>query len=292
MSVHGDLYSYERCNYKTSRDKVVITCRKHGDFYQLPLRHTSGNGCKLCFDERRKSCKLLSTSDFILRSTEVHGDRYDYSKSIYTGGDNKITITCRTHGDFSQRAADHMQGHGCVGCMGDNSSAAYRKTKSQFMRESILIHGNKYDYSVVEYINAHHDVTIICPEHGEFKIRPLSHLDGMGCMSCKSDNDMIFYINSIDGGHIKFGITSNFKRRFRSQTRLSKLGMVNLFQFKFKNPNDCMNAERKIKSFTTPSLTKNEFLDGWTETTLENNIDMILEVIREYDTEEIYVNSD
>lgn len=49
---------------------------------------------------------------------------------------------------------------------------------STFISKAILVHGNKYDYSKVEYINNHTKVCIICPEHGEFWQTPNNHLNG------------------------------------------------------------------------------------------------------------------
>jgi len=57
-------------------------------------------------------------------------------------------------------------------------------TKQEFVDKAILIHGNKYDYSKVDYVNTITPVIIICPIHGEFKQIPNSHLSGSGCLKC------------------------------------------------------------------------------------------------------------
>jgi hypothetical protein len=55
------------------------------------------------------------------------------------------------------------------------------KTKD-FIDKVILVHGEKYDYSKVEYINARTKITIICKVHGEFQKTPNDHLNGkQGC---------------------------------------------------------------------------------------------------------------
>ena len=54
-----------------------------------------------------------------------------------------------------------------------------------FITKAKIKHGNKYDYSKVEYINSKTKVCIICPEHGEFWQTPKSHLKGDGCPICK-----------------------------------------------------------------------------------------------------------
>lgn len=55
-----------------------------------------------------------------------------------------------------------------------------------FIEKARNIHGDKYDYSKVEYINYTTKVCIICPEHGEFHQTPTMHLRGYGCPKCAS----------------------------------------------------------------------------------------------------------
>lgn len=66
-----------------------------------------------------------------------------------------------------------------------------KKTHQEFINESISINGNKYDYSLVEYINSHIKVKIICPQHGMFKQTPYHHINGHGCIKCKGDQQSI-----------------------------------------------------------------------------------------------------
>jgi len=56
--------------------------------------------------------------------------------------------------------------------------------KKRFIEKSIKVHGGKYDYSRVEYVNSTTDVCIICPKHGEFLQKPQAHLRGQGCPIC------------------------------------------------------------------------------------------------------------
>lgn len=63
---------------------------------------------------------FLTQAEFVARSRSVHGDRYDYTKAVYTYGKNKVTVTCKVHGDFNQYARDHMTGHGCRRCFNDS----------------------------------------------------------------------------------------------------------------------------------------------------------------------------
>ena len=60
--------------------------------------------------------KKLTQNDFINKATTVHGNRYDYSKLVYTNSRSKVTIICKEHGEFSQNANSHILGIGCKKC--------------------------------------------------------------------------------------------------------------------------------------------------------------------------------
>jgi len=76
-------------------------------------------------------------------------------------------------------------------------------TKEEFIIKAIKIHGNKYDYSKVEYINLCTKITIICDSHGEFEQIPNNHLKG-GCKKCSfklKTNTLINFINQANKIH-------------------------------------------------------------------------------------------
>ena len=60
-----------------------------------------------------------------------------------------------------------------------------RKTIEEFIRDANIVHGDKYDYYKVKYIDTKTDVIIICNEHGEFVKKPKHHLNGQGCQKCE-----------------------------------------------------------------------------------------------------------
>jgi very-short-patch-repair endonuclease len=129
--------------------------------------------------------KKLTTEDFIEKAKSVHGDKYDYSKSIYTSSLDLITIICPIHGEFSQAAQSHYgKKYGCQKC------CKQHQKNINFISDAKKIHNNKYDYSLVEYINNKVKVKIICPEHGVFEQRPDCHLTGRKCYKC-SKNSMV-----------------------------------------------------------------------------------------------------
>lgn len=62
---------------------------------------------------------------------------------------------------------------------------ASRKTQQEFIDEAIKVHGNKYDYSKVQYKNNRTKVIIVCPMHGDFQISPAGHTCmRYGCIIC------------------------------------------------------------------------------------------------------------
>lgn len=133
------------------------------------------------------STKKLTKEEFIERAKKVHGDKYDYSKVEYKNGRSCITIICPIHGEFTQKASSHLEGHGCKKCgiaeTVKKGSVTKTKSKEWFLEQAIKKHGTKYDYSKVEYKNLDTKICIICPEHGEFWQTPVKHLSG-GCKKC------------------------------------------------------------------------------------------------------------
>ena len=128
--------------------------------------------------------KKLTKEEFIEKAIKVHGNKYDYSKVEYVNNRTKVCIICLEHGEFWQQANSHLRGEGCPKCKGENISKRKSITKEQFIEKARKVHGDKYDYSKVEYVNSTKKVCIICPEHGEFWQTPNAHLQGSGCPSC------------------------------------------------------------------------------------------------------------
>ena len=62
-----------------------------------------------------------------------------------------------------------------------------RKTTEEFIEQAKAVHGNKYDYSKVEYKGSHTKIIIVCSKHGEFEQDPNSHLQGRGCKKCQTE---------------------------------------------------------------------------------------------------------
>ena len=136
--------------------------------------------------------KVVTQDDIIGRFRGVHGDRYDYSKTVYNGSKQKVVVTCKEHGDFLISISNHLRGSGCKRCACDSRNRIiHDRCKKEFEAKARKVHGNKYDYSLVDYDNATTKVRIICPRHGEFLQEPSCHLNGNGCNLCALEHSSI-----------------------------------------------------------------------------------------------------
>lgn len=183
--VHGDKYDYSEVEYKPYNAKICIICPIHGKFDQGGSGHLNGQGCRLCANERTRKRQIRFTTDaFIQKCKKVHNNKYQYNNVKYTIGTDKIEIICPSHGVFHQTAGQHVKGEGCLKCSLERAWKARRLTADDFIQRSKRIHKDKYDYSQVVYSNANSKVKIICPVHGIFSQKAMSHLCGFGCRRC------------------------------------------------------------------------------------------------------------
>jgi hypothetical protein len=178
--IFKDKYNYTLTNYITNHDKVKIICSLHGIFEIRPNDHLSKKiGCQKCFNA--SISKSLNTGKRIIDDfVKIHGNKYDYSLVEYNGTDKKVKIICSSHGLFEQTPHHHRNGIGCAKCGG-----VAKLTTDEFILKSKKIHGEKYDYKLVNYKNVKTKVLLICPIHGEFNTTPNDHLRRTsGCPIC------------------------------------------------------------------------------------------------------------
>lgn len=126
--------------------------------------------------------KTITTNEFIQQSKLLYGDRFDYSKTIFKGTSNKVILICPTHGEVEQLASTHLRGrgNGCSYC-----SNKLQLTTEQFIEKAREKHGDKYDYSLVDYKNGRTKVKIICPKHDIFEQIAANHINSsQGCLKC------------------------------------------------------------------------------------------------------------
>jgi hypothetical protein len=157
---------------------------------------------------------------FIRRAQKKHGLRFDYSLVEFIDIKTDVEIICADHGPFWQIADVHLRSkYGCGECAGNK-----KRTTSGFIEEARKIHGDWYDYSLVDYVNQSTNVKIICPDHGEFSQLPTVHINtGSGCDGCakygfdKTSPASIYLLKYTgrDGGVLKIGITKHLYVRIR-----------------------------------------------------------------------------
>ena len=179
--IHGNKFDYSKVIYTNAKTKVCIICPLHREFWQTPDNHLQGKMCPLC----SHMSFPYTTEEFIKKAISIHGNKYDYSKTIYVNAYTKICIICPIHGEFWQTPSSHLKEIGCYYCGLKLISYNLSSSKEEFITKSNLIHFNFYDYSKVNYINSWTKVCIICPDHGEFWVTPNNHLNQKsGCPKC------------------------------------------------------------------------------------------------------------
>jgi len=180
--IHNNKYDYSLVNYISLRKHIKIICSSHGTFFQKPSHHLRGRGCPDCAKnavQRSSEQRRLGVAEFVKRSREIHGLKYDYEFVKYISNNKKVEIICNDHGVFKQRPCDHLDNHGCPMCAQNQ-----KLTTSEFIKRSIIKHGNTYDYSKSTYVTGRDKITIICHEHGAFNQTASDHLSGRGCNKC------------------------------------------------------------------------------------------------------------
>lgn len=181
-------YTYPLWNgVKSTDDKFTFVCPTHGEIEQVLKSHINGHGCKFCHYESIGDKIRNDHEYFLQKATAMHGDTYEY-KSICTRHDDLITIHCRAHGDFKQRANVHYNGHGCPTCAFEKIKDSLTMSLEEFKEKCSLLHSGKYDYSLVNYTGSRNKVTIICPTHGAFEQVAYYHLAGNGCQLCANES--------------------------------------------------------------------------------------------------------
>ena len=162
----------------------------------------------------------IGQEEFIRRARSVHGDKYDYSKTIYINLKTKVEIVCRKHGTFFQNPQSHIsRKHGCPICGLEKqksnsklSSRMRRISRNEFINRANKIHNYKYDYSKVgDDFTTNTKVSIICPRHGVFEQTVNNHLRGRGCLKCKyntlTNEEFIEKAKSIHGDKYSYNKT-------------------------------------------------------------------------------------
>lgn len=105
----------------SERDKlyrIKVICPKHGEqlinYYNLK----NGQGCYFCGRESTGKKNTITNDKFIERGKKIYGDRYTYEHLDMSNRDKngRVTVTCKTHGDFQALPDFFYHGHACPKC--------------------------------------------------------------------------------------------------------------------------------------------------------------------------------
>jgi very-short-patch-repair endonuclease len=180
-----DKYEY-LSEYTDSTCKMKIRCKKHNiEFEQSATNHIRiksngkiSTGCPSC---KKEVANTRSTDFFINKAREIHGDKYDYSKSIYVKNNIKIEIICKKHGSFFQKPNDHITNkQNCPKCnvsKGEEKIMLFleknnvRYEKEKVFKECIFKKPLKFDFYLPEN-------NILIEYDGSQHFKPMAHKEG------------------------------------------------------------------------------------------------------------------
>ncbi len=128
------------------------------------------------YDAKMWNCKCthcskggFTTDEFIAKAKEVHGETYDYSQTAYVNKRNPVSIGCKTHGLFTQKPADHTEGHGCSKC-GDLVRGKLFLLDNTVWLERLSKYPLVTAKDTSQLQSYHKPVDLLCSIHGEFSV--------------------------------------------------------------------------------------------------------------------------
>jgi hypothetical protein len=185
---HGNKYDYKMENNKiySTNSFIKIKCKKHNYiFNQKIFNHLSGTGCKKCAVENDKENKKMKLNNFLIKSNKIHNNKFDYSlvKDLKNGLKTKISIICKKHGVFEQKAGTHLRGKIC--CPNCKKEFLRKKrikeiSKNKFNGFQVIPNFNKKACEIFDKISELNNINIQhAMNNGEFHIKELGYwVDG------------------------------------------------------------------------------------------------------------------
>ena len=180
--IHGDKYDYSKVEYIDSTTPVCIICPIHGEFWQTPVAHLRGNGCREC--GKKKQGKRYTCEDYKERAKKVHNGKYIYDEATSDDCDTLNIIICPIHGRFQQSWNAHINSkQGCPKCHGIG------RTLEEIKHDLSVADGGRYKCLETELKKMNDKWLFWCDIHGEFKQSATKHLRGQGCPKCTKSAD-------------------------------------------------------------------------------------------------------
>ena len=141
--IHNNRYDYSQVIITDKKFKII--CPDHGAFLQSNAGHiTNKSGCPICGHTTVGQKKQLGKDAFIEKANATHNNRYTYDNTVYKGAHRKVSITCKTHGEFSITPANHWSnGVGCPSCFNSNPSKGEVIIYNWLVEHNILFESQK-----------------------------------------------------------------------------------------------------------------------------------------------------
>ena len=174
--------------YNGSKNRITVRCKIHDYVFTTTPHRLNASGCIKCYQATIGDRCRKTLQQFIEDARQIHGDKYDYSKVDYHNNKIKVVIICPEHGEFEQTPNKHLSGQGCDKCADAKNGLKKRLSQNEFIKRCEKVHFRKYDYCKVKYTGYDNEITIICPEHGEFSQNAYVHLTGHGCPKCNASH--------------------------------------------------------------------------------------------------------
>lgn len=266
MEVHRSRYEYLIETFKSTKEKLTIICKTHGEFYQTGAHHLQGRGCPKCNAGSSGKDPTVAIDDLKLLYPNL-----DFSSTKFVASTKPVTVHCPKHGKFNAIYSYLLKGVGCPGCSRDS-----RKTsKIELINRFYLAHGSTYDYSEVPDVIDSTDsyVNIRCKIHGVFSQRHRKHSEGQGCPSCAGRNSNVFYILNAGQDTYKFGVTSSHRiaERFKANLKDSNLPLIEMLVLHADNARE---LEKEALALFTVNPFKDETFVGHTEYRVVSEIEL------------------
>jgi hypothetical protein len=202
---HGDKFDYSESVFVNCETKIKVICNKCKSEGRDPIIYTLAgyhrrkgacNKCSVVYKSNKQSLTQEQAIERLMAREKSDCESYDYSEVVYSPRD-KIKIACNIckkecrEFTFLQNFNDHCAGTGCPICKGIKNGNRCRADHNKLISDFIKVHGNEYDYNLVNYKNNKTAVTVICKTHGEFKISPKWHMKGGKCQQCHPVNKSV-----------------------------------------------------------------------------------------------------
>lgn len=297
VAQHGDKYDYSLWPNITKANTLVKTLCKACDkiWTHNVDNHVRGRGCPNCIKRiaannkksaRRKvnENKIALSDKYIKMALDAHSNKYDYSLIPNVFRVKALQpIICPDHGVFYSVFYNHaVRGSECPQCSNEKMKNYHM---FGFDKWSIILRKKHPELT----FRCHEDgsdtaksrVYARCKVHGEW-LTTIDCLKVSSCPSCAGASQTFLYINNVEGMCVKYGIANDADVRLANQNKKNKLMMNRILLFKFEESSSCRACETEIKRTVKPVLSRIDLIDGWSETASFNEIDFILEKVKEF----------